>query len=552
MSDAGVFQDMGAQHWLGTDYLGRDMLVRIVAGTPYTIGVALVATLLACGAGALLGLLAAVTGGWVDAALSRVLDTLVSIPSKMFALVVIAGFGSSVPLLVAVAAIVYTPGCYRIIRSLAVNINAMDYVTVARARGEGRAYIMRREVLPNITGPLLADMGLRFVYALRLLASLSFLGLGVQPPMADWGSLVRENLGALPVGGVVSAGARAGHRDADHCREPGDRQPAGPHRRRPGDTLMGATVLVNDLRIVAQAAGGGETAIVKDISFRIEPGEVLALIGESGSGKTTIGLALMGYARRGCRIAGGSVRIGDTEVLGLTEAERRQLRGRRVSYIAQSAAASFNPSRTIMDQVVETAHIHCLMPRAEAERKAVALFRELALPHPDTIGQRYPHQVSGGQLQRLMAAMALMSDPDLVIFDEPTTALDVTTQIEVLHAFRRVVRERKTTAVYVTHDLAVVAQMADRILVLRDGAQREIGVTSQIIGQPNDDYTQEPDRGRQPESARRRGCGRGLGAAARNSQSRSGLWPDRLAGPAGLSGHSTMSACAFIGARPSA
>jgi peptide/nickel transport system permease protein len=203
MSDAGVFQGMSAQHWLGTDYLGRDMLVRIVAGTPYTIGVALVATLLACGAGALLGLLAAVVGGWFDAALSRLLDTVVSIPSKMFALVVIAGFGSSVTLLIAVAAIVYTPGCYRIVRSLAVNINAMDYVLVAKARGERRGYIMRREILPNITGPLLADMGLRFVYALRLLASLSFLGLGVQPPMADWGSLVRENLGALPTGGVA-------------------------------------------------------------------------------------------------------------------------------------------------------------------------------------------------------------------------------------------------------------------------------------------------------------------------------------------------------------
>jgi peptide/nickel transport system permease protein len=202
MSEGGVFQAMSAQHWLGTDYLGRDMLIRIVAGTPYTIGVAFIATLLACGAGALLGLLAAVTGGWVDSTLSRVLDTLVSIPSKMFALVVIAGFGSSVTLLIAVAAIVYTPGCFRIIRSLAVNINAMDYVLVARARGERRGYIMRREVLPNILGPLLADMGLRFVYALRLLASLSFLGLGVQPPMADWGSLVRENLGALPTGGV--------------------------------------------------------------------------------------------------------------------------------------------------------------------------------------------------------------------------------------------------------------------------------------------------------------------------------------------------------------
>jgi peptide/nickel transport system permease protein len=202
MSDAGVFEGMSVHHLLGTDYLGRDMLARIVAGTPYTIGVALAATLLACAAGAALGLLAAVAGGWLDAALGRVMDALISIPSKMLSLVIIAGFGSSVPLLIAVGAVVYAPGCFRIIRSLAVNINAMDYVVVARARGERRAYIMRREILPNILGPALADMGLRFVYLVRLLASLSFLGLGVQPPMADWGSLVRENLGALPVGGV--------------------------------------------------------------------------------------------------------------------------------------------------------------------------------------------------------------------------------------------------------------------------------------------------------------------------------------------------------------
>ena len=202
MSAAGVFQPMSTEHWLGTDYLGRDMLTRLIAGAPYTLGVAFAATVLACGFGALLGLLASVSGGWLDAALSRTLDTLVSIPSKLLALVIIAGFGSSTTLLVATAAVVYTPGCYRIIRSLGVNINAMDYVVVARARGEKRSYIMRREILPNIWGPLLADMGLRFVYALRLLASLSFLGLGVQPPMADWGSLVRENLGALPMGGV--------------------------------------------------------------------------------------------------------------------------------------------------------------------------------------------------------------------------------------------------------------------------------------------------------------------------------------------------------------
>ena len=202
MSIDQVFESISLTHLLGTDYLGRDMLSRVLDGARYTVGVALAATLAACGTGTVLGLLAAVNGGWFDAALSRALDTLVSIPSKMLALVIVAAFGSSIPLLIATASVVYTPGAYRIARALAVNINAMDYVTVARTRGEGRAYIMLREILPNIAGPLLADMGLRFVYAVLLLASLSFLGLGVQPPVADWGSLVRENIGALSQGGA--------------------------------------------------------------------------------------------------------------------------------------------------------------------------------------------------------------------------------------------------------------------------------------------------------------------------------------------------------------
>ncbi|CAN7638356.1 ABC transporter ATP-binding protein [Variovorax sp. LjRoot178] len=247
---------------------------------------------------------------------------------------------------------------------------------------------------------------------------------------------------------------------------------------------MGAPLTVQGLSICA-----GANTLVDSLSFSVQPGEVLALIGESGSGKTTTALALMGYARHGCRISAGRVQIGGTDVLALDAAQQRALRGRTVSYIAQSAAASFNPSRTIMDQVVEPTVIHGLCKRAEAEAKAVQLFRELALPDPETIGARYPHQVSGGQLQRLMAAMALIGDPELVILDEPTTALDVTTQIEVLRAFRRVVRERRATAVYVSHDLAVVAQMADHILVLRNGKMHEVNATGQILSAPVDDYT---------------------------------------------------------------
>jgi peptide/nickel transport system permease protein len=197
-----VFAPMSAAHWLGTDYLGRDMLARVIEGARYTVGVALVATLLASGTGTLLALLAAASGRWTDAALSRGLDTLTAIPGKMLALLMVAGFGSSIGMLVVTAAVIYVPGAYRMARSLAININALDYVTVARTRGEGTLYVMLREILPNIAGPMLADLGLRFVYIVLLLASLSFLGLGVQPPSADWGSLVRENIGALADGGA--------------------------------------------------------------------------------------------------------------------------------------------------------------------------------------------------------------------------------------------------------------------------------------------------------------------------------------------------------------
>ncbi|MGO4641965.1 ABC transporter ATP-binding protein [Mesorhizobium sp. 2RAF45] len=250
-------------------------------------------------------------------------------------------------------------------------------------------------------------------------------------------------------------------------------------------------VEVRNLRIEATTDAGRIVEIIKGVSIDIADGEIVALIGESGSGKTTVALSLMGYARPGCRITGGEINVNGKNMAALSEKQRAKLRGTDIAYVPQSAAASFNPSSTIMEQVIEVTRIHGLMPPEQARKRAVELFRALSLPDPEGIGARYPHQVSGGQLQRLSAAMALIGDPKLVIFDEPTTALDVTTQIDVLKAFKAVMRAGGIAGVYVSHDLAVVAQIADHIVVLKGGEVQETGTTAQILSAAQHPYTRE-------------------------------------------------------------
>ncbi|RBW58987.1 ABC transporter ATP-binding protein [Ruegeria sp. A3M17] len=255
------------------------------------------------------------------------------------------------------------------------------------------------------------------------------------------------------------------------------------------DTLL----KVRNLKIGATVYPPGEKPhdidIVHGVSFDLERGKVLGLIGESGAGKSTIGLASMAYGRGGVELTGGEVWVNGRDILKTSHSDIRNLRGGEVAYVSQSAAASFNPAKKIMDQVVEAAVEHKKFSRKEAEGRARELFAKLGLPDPDNIGERYPHQVSGGQLQRCMTALALCPEPDLVVFDEPTTALDVTTQIDVLMAIKEAIRDTGVAALYITHDLAVVAQVSDDIMVLRMGNTVEYGNTDQIINNPQEEYT---------------------------------------------------------------
>jgi peptide/nickel transport system ATP-binding protein len=259
--------------------------------------------------------------------------------------------------------------------------------------------------------------------------------------------------------------------------------------RMPTETDGAPLLAMRDL-VIETSGPGRPQRIVDGISLELRAGEVLGLIGESGAGKSTIGLAALGYVRPGCCFAGGSVLFDGQDLLALPPGRCRALRGTRIAYVAQSATASFNPAHRLIDQVVESATRQAGMGRRQAEQEARELFARLALPDPDQIGERFPHELSGGQLQRVMIAMAMICRPDLIVFDEPTTALDVTTQVEILACVRNVVEAFRTAAIYITHDLAVVTQLAHRIVVLRHGRIVEEAPTRTMLAAPREAYTQ--------------------------------------------------------------
>ncbi len=490
------------QHWLGLDNLGRDILSRLIYGARMSIGLSLVITALSFLIGIISGFAAAVAGGWIDQALSRLVDLLLSMPTLIFAFVILSVLGSALPVLIVTIAILDSTKVFRLARSVAIGIVSLEFVEAARLRGEGWWWIVTREMLPNAIPPLTAEFGLRFCFTFLFIAALSFLGLGVQPPAADWGSMVKDYRDMINFGSAAPLYPAGGDRDPDHRRQFRRRLDA--VRSIPGVREKAREPAVSQTKSRSQDGRSSST-------FAACASPCAPTRRGPGAGRRRLAAVA---PRRGHRphrrIRRGQVddrpRLDGLHAPRLPHRrrrhhlrrqghpddrpdERRALRGPKIAYIAQSAAASFNPAHTLMEQVCEASVRHGVMSLTDARAAAVALFKELDLPSPETIGGRYPHQVSGGQLQRVMAAMAMVAKPDILIFDEPTTALDVTTQVECLAAFRKLIREHGTAALYITHDLAVVAQIADRIMVLRRGKMVEFGESRQILQDPKEEYT---------------------------------------------------------------
>lgn len=484
----GMFEPWSATFPLGTDQLGRDFLSRLIYGARNMIGLALATTLLAFTTGGFLGLVAAERGGWVDQMLSRIVDVLMAMPQLIFALVLLTAFGSSILNLVLIIAALGATRVFRLARGC-------PECRLAGVRRGREASAPWRVAHHPVRGAAERDPSARRRTRPAFLLRLPHDQCAVLPwhrdQAADRGLGVdgARNCGVHQLWGCDAAASGGGHRDARDRGELCRRLVSSQSKRAQGMSKTASPLLrIEGLHIEGESNGVWHE-IVRGIDLTLDRGEVLGLIGESGAGQFTLGLAAIGYTKPWCGLTAGSIHFDGQDLARTDTRSLRDLWGRRIAYVAQSAAAAFNPAHRLIEQVIEVPDVHRKSQSAAAREDAVTLFRDLQLPDPERIGRRLPHQVSGGQLQRAMTAMAMTCRPDLIIFDESTTALDVSTQIEVMAAIRSVLREFGTAAIYITHDLAVVTQVADRLMVLRHGELVEEAPTVEMIATPRQSYT---------------------------------------------------------------
>ncbi|MGQ4401584.1 dipeptide/oligopeptide/nickel ABC transporter permease/ATP-binding protein [Streptomyces hayashii] len=500
-----------AAHPLGVDSLGRDVLQRLLVGTRVTLVGVVQAMAVVLALGVPIGLVAGYVGGKADRTIIWLADLVLSLPAIILVIVVLSVFPQSVAAAMVTLGVLAAPGLVRVVRAATLPVREQLYVAAARVSGMSRTYIITRHVLPRIMGPIVVQASLLAATALLVQTGLAFLALIAAPPEPSWGGMVADGVGALfqqpwliwPPGLAIALTVLAFGLLGDAVRDAGTEgwsaKSALPLRdkRRSASTrdavvvpasTNGSLLSVCDLT-VSFATPTGPVRAIDGVTFDIARGETVGVVGESGCGKTTTALAIIALLGGGGRIDSGHILFDGRDLTAMSESELQAVRGTEIGYVSQEPMVALDPAFRIGWQLAEAVRINTGMSRAKAKRRAIELLEQVQLPEPRLVARRYPHELSGGMAQRVVVARALAGEPKLLIADEPTTALDVTIQVEILDLLRTLQRERGMAIMLVTHDLGVVADMCDRVVVMYAGQVAERAGVQELFGDPHHPYT---------------------------------------------------------------
>ena len=475
------------QHWIGTDDFGRDVLSRMIYGSQNSLIFGLLSPFFAALVGCTLGLTAGYFGGIVDRVVTRIIDMLMAFPELLLAILIAAAIGGSFWNIVLVLTVAFTPGFARVSRASTLSVKQEPYVEAAIAAGVRTPVIIFRHIVPNIAAPIVVLMTLWSASSIRIEATLSFLGIGTQPPNPSWGNIIREGLtnmfatswpilsGGMAITVVVLAISVLGDRGA-RCPRSGDR-------------IVSASLLDIQKLTIDFGSPAVPLRVVDDISFSVRPGEAVGIVGESGSGKSMTSLSILRLVPPPGQVT-GRILFEGTDLMRLPISRMRSIRGKDIGMVFQEPMSSLNPVMTIGAQIAEALMLHGESDRARRRERVIELLRLVGMPDPEVRLNAYPSEFSGGMRQRVMVAMALSCNPKLLIADEPTTALDVTIQAQVLELMLDIRRRFNAAILLISHDLGIVAEICERVVVMYAGRIVEDADIRSIFADPKHPYTQ--------------------------------------------------------------